>query len=394
MSNNLYQAAQQWAHRPDDERFASLSEMYAAARGYATTAIEAQVPFDTLRVIHDDLSDNLMIVGRKGTPATLTNYAFGQVAKQVGAPGAYLQKLPARIAAQALSHGLTERGRERGNAASLMFHKAQDGQPMVLRSSMTERYERIWNYEVIERLLGLQAEGWQVPPGRPCHGNQAGARPATADDVLRGPSFALSIKEGDMIAPSGLYASDHDMFAFMVYNDNRIDDGSAEGLGRGVIFTNSEVGDRALTRTTFLYRMVCGNHIIWDASEVNKISIVHTGKARGKMGLLSATLTEYANEGAREIEQRIKRLRTREIAATKQEVLDSLFRLPVGAALGQRRLKEAYELTELQPMAGDGSPRTAWGMVQGLTRLSQAQTFGENRAALDRAAGKLLQIEF
>ena len=39
-----------------------------------------------------------------------------------------------------------------------------------------------------------------------------------------------TMKLGDLIAPAGIYASDHDMFAFMVNEDARIDDGSDEGI--------------------------------------------------------------------------------------------------------------------------------------------------------------------
>jgi len=388
---NLYSAANQYAQRPDDERSGSLAEMYAKARGYADTAVEAQIGFDKLRVEADTETQNLMVVGTKGIPATITNFAFGQIAKQVGAPVQYLRAQPPTLAAQNLNWSLKERGRERNSAASLMFHKNGE---MVLRSCMTERYNRIWNYELIERGMALEAQGWQVPPGRATHRGAKGARQATADDVLRGPSFELSVKEGDWIMDSGLYSSDHDCYGFQVFNDNRIEDGSAGGLGRGIIWRNSEVGDGSFWVTWFLYRMVCGNHIIWDAQDVREIRVAHTGNVRGKIANFEMIASEYAEHGANDIEARIKKSQTKQIAATKQEVLDILYKLPFGAALGQKRLKEAYELTEQRPMLGDGSPRTAWGMVQGLTRMSQAQPFGEVRHALDRAAGKLLQIDF
>ena len=51
---------------------------------------------------------------------------------------------------------------------------------------------------------------------------EKGIRIATEADVLRGAGFGLSIRVGDKIAPAGLYASDHDMFVFMVNNDKRI----------------------------------------------------------------------------------------------------------------------------------------------------------------------------
>jgi hypothetical protein len=42
----------------------------------------------------------------------------------------------------------------------------------------------------------------------------------------------------------------------------------------------------------------------------------------------------------------------------------------------------------------DGDPNTVWGMVQGVTRYSQSLPHADKRTELDRAAGKLMQIEF
>ena len=39
-------------------------------------------------------------------------------------------------------------------------------------------------------------------------------------------------------------------------------------------------------------------------------------------------------------------------------------------------------------------PRTAWGMAQGATRLSQQEINADHRVALDRAAGKVLEVAF
>jgi len=75
--------------------------------------------------------------------------------------------------------------------------------------------------------------------------------------------FQQSLKVGDKIAPAGLYGSDHDMFAFMVLENRRIEDGTEGGLSRGAFFSNSEVGGGAFRIKSFYYRHVCGNHIVW-----------------------------------------------------------------------------------------------------------------------------------
>ena len=49
----LYQASNQWATRPADERFVSLEVMHAASKAYADSAIERNVPWAGFRVEPD-----------------------------------------------------------------------------------------------------------------------------------------------------------------------------------------------------------------------------------------------------------------------------------------------------------------------------------------------------
>ena len=54
--------------------------------------------------------------------------------------------------------------------------------------------------------------------------------------------------------------------------------------------------------------------------------------------------------------------------------------------LSQKHAAEAYELAEVH----ETNPRSIWGYVQGLTRLSQRTPWQDGRFALDRAASRLL----
>lgn len=75
---------------------------------------------------------------------------------------------------------------------------------------------------------------------------------AIRDRAMPDPDFVI---QGDPTSNApDLYASNHDMFAFMVAPDRVIDDGSEEGLYRGVIVDNSEVGGGSLGLCSFLYR--------------------------------------------------------------------------------------------------------------------------------------------
>ena len=210
MSLNLFAASNQWSTRPADQRFWSLNEMFDAADAYRQLAVSKTVAMRSLRCVPHE-GGNLFLAGPAGNPASLTHWAFGQLANRVNAPAEYLRQLPAELAATNINHGLA--AADADQQASILLHRNGS---LVCRSLTSEKYSRIYNADVIERLLPLSEFGWRVPPARPAFHNQPGARPATEADLLADREFGLSVKVGDMIAPAGLYASDHDCFVFMV----------------------------------------------------------------------------------------------------------------------------------------------------------------------------------
>jgi Domain of unknown function (DUF932) len=357
----LFKANRQWSTRPADERFPSLQALYDATKAYAQQAKVKDVQFSQLRVEARD--NDVELVGKANVPAKLTHWAFGQLCARVQAPASYLRELPATLACQNLNHGLAQRVKEQTGSvvAKLMFH-SNGG--LLLRAITSDEYARIWNYEVADRLRELETQGWE---------------PAMSDIRKTGEDFPA------------LYASDHDMFAFVRNRQSVIKEaGNPSGLQRGVIVENSEVGASALKLTRFLYREMCGNHIIWGASKVLEISVRHIGSARQKWGLYAAQIRQYANEGATDTENRIAAAQHKVIGATKEEVLDSLFGKR-SLNLSRKALEASYDAVVPDQ---DGDPKTVWGMVQGITRYSQTVPFADKRTDLDEAAGKVMEFTF
>ena len=359
----LFHAHNQWATRPADERFDTLDAMYGATRAYASVAVEKAVPWDNLRVEASD--DNLALVGRTGVPAKLTHYAFGQLAARVGAPAGYLRALPPTLAAQNLNHGLKERGPQ--DNASLLFHRNGD---LLLRAATSEKYARIWNYELIERLQDMAARFALVP--------------ACATMSWTGGAIDDSHK--------ALYASDHDMFAFLMSNDRTIQDPTAQGkaLRRGVIVINSEVGAAALKFMGFMFRDVCANHIIWGAEQLAEVSVRHVGDGANRRMIDAIVQVRRYMDGAETLDAARFAETSVHIADDREKVLDRLFGI---RSLGLSRKVLAASYDAVVP-AEDGDARSVWGMAQGITRVSQATAFADERTAMDRAAGKLLDFAF
>lgn len=387
----LFRAHNQWAKRPPDERFWDVVEGQRACAAYRLHAREKLVTLQDLRV--ENVDGDLGIVGKLRVPATLTHWAFGQVSKLVEAPASYLRKLPPTLAAQNLNHGLKNIPADR--TANLLFH--QNGN-LLLRAALSESYHRIWNDEIFDRLLNLPG-GWRTPPARPAHDNDPRAREATERDVIQNQNFGgLSVNVGDRIAPAGVYVSDHDMFVFQIDDQNRIDDGSPEGLMRGFFVWNSEVGGATFGAADFLFKGVCGNHIIHGVQSMMEMKVRHVGtKASDKAWRgLEVAVRKIADSSAEDIEGKIKAARGMSLGGTKDEVID--------AVLGIATKRRIVDLTRRIIIAGVtraeertdryGDPTTLWAVVNGLTEISQDYGYADRRTDLDRAAGKLLQAAF
>jgi hypothetical protein len=227
------------------------------------------------------------------------------------------------------------------------------------------RYARVHHDELAGRVLDLMSThaAWHLP---------------------------LGYKDGEFGAkrvPSGAYLGDRDMFLFLVDGNRDLDDptdSSQSGLFRGFILRNSDVGAAALTLDVFLFRVVCGNHIIWGFQHVAGFRRRHVGASiqdawSSSLASVRATLdADSADDRAT-----LLRATTQEIASTRDGVLDAVMhRLD----LPQKHAAEAYTLAEQH----ETNPRSVWGYVQGLTRLSQRTSWQDGRFALDRAASRLL----
>ena len=99
----------EWFSRPADERYLSLSDLFASVRGRAERSRTRTVESAAIRVeANRDNADRLalMLPGSE-TPVVPTHWSFSQLSALVGAPAAYLRQLPAPLAGMNLQYGLT-----------------------------------------------------------------------------------------------------------------------------------------------------------------------------------------------------------------------------------------------------------------------------------------------
>ena len=162
-------------------------------------------------------------------------------------------------------------------------------------------------------------------------------------------------------------------------------DRSQSGLFRGFILRNSDVGAAALTLDVFLFRVVCGNHIIWGFQHVAGFRRRHVGTS-----IQDAWNSSLASVHAGPRRRPRRRSRDAPAGHDPGDRADTRrgARRGDAAARSCRRstAAEAYTLAEQH----ETNPRSVWGYVQGLTRLSQRTPWQDGRFALDRAASRLL----
>lgn len=387
----LMKAHGQWNSRPSDERFWNLDELFQAVAAHRDASVARTVDLKKLRV--EACGGQIKLIGESGAQAGLTSWAFSQLAARAKAPAAYLAGLPATLAAQNINHGLKIRGEANEDAQARLLLTSGDGVggELYARAITSEKYTRIWNAEIVSRLLGLGELGWVNPPAYVPWNRELGemrTRVATAEDA----KLSLTIQEGDTIAPAGLYASAEDMFAFLIQPEKIVQDGTEGGLMKGVMIWNSEVGKATFGISTFYFRGVCGNHIIWDAKKVFELNLRHVGAADSKaFNGIEVEMKKYADESVSDIESKIRVARTAKLrSASRTEVLDFVFgKKSIG--LSRTQAGAAYDAVVEDV---DGPAWTVWGFAQGLTRVSQAEPNADSRVALDRAAGKILEIVF
>jgi len=261
----LERASHEWSTRPADQRFSSLIDIHSRAVSDMQSALEANVNDADMHVIERD--GDIMLNGRTGQAAKLTNWSFGQVCREAQAPAGYLADLPAPLAVECLNHGFAANPSD--SQSKLLLTK---GSPLTLRALSSPKYSRIWNADVTKRLLALEQ-------GQGTDGTRWQPAPAAFD------------------GSRGLYLGDRDMFVFLVDNGRRIFETlPGGGLSRGFFCWNSEVGAASFGVMSFLYEYVCGNHRVWGAQDVTEFRIRHIVNADEKgFAQFTAMLTKYAN---------------------------------------------------------------------------------------------------
>lgn len=363
----------EWFSRPDDERYLSLSELYASVKGRADRSRTRTLESAAIRVeAHRDDPENLaLILPDTEAPVAPTHWSFGQLASLVSAPAAYLRQLPAPLAGINLQYGLTSH-----RAEQIKTLETEDGRT-ELRAVTGPDYGRINDHELVAAVRKVAGNGtgdtrWKVP--------------GTLDWSSGVYNPMVDITKDT----TTLYASDRDVFLFLVDDMNPIEagklpDGSPDLYFRGFYCWNSEVGAKTLGIASFYLRAVCQNRNLWGVEDFQEISIRHSKYAANRFAHEAApALTRFADSSPRPFVEGIRAARERVVARSDDDRTDFLRKRGFSKA-ETARIVETVLAEEGRP------PESVFDFVQGITAVARSKPQQDARLEMEGKAKKLLE---
>jgi hypothetical protein len=362
----------EWFSRPDDERYLSLGELYGAVRGRADRATARTVETKAIRVeaARDDAERLSLVVPGREDPMAPTHWSFGQMCSLVGAPSGYLRQLPAPLAGINMQHGLLSH-----RAELVKTLEAEDGR-VELRAVTGPDYGRIWDHELVGAVMKIAGQGtgdtrWKVP--------------GLLDwSTMTHNPFVEVTKN-----TTTLYASDRDVFLFLVDDAHpieagRLPNGDPDLYFRGFYCWNSEVGSKTLGMASFYLRAVCMNRNIWGAEGFEEICIRHS-KFAGHRFAHQATpaLERFATSSPPPFVAGIRAARVQIVAADDGEREGFLRKRGFSKAETEKVIATVLD-EEGHP------PSSIFDFVQGITAVARDRPHQDARLELEGKAAKLL----
>lgn len=362
----------EWFSRPDDERYLSLGALYQSVRARAESATARTVETSAIRVEArtNDISRMALALPGRAEPVLPTHWSFGQLASLVGAPSGYLRDLPAPLAAINLQHGLATH-----RAELVKTLETEDGRT-ELRAVTGPDYGRIWDHELVGAVMKIAGDGvgdtrWKVPGM------------LDWSTMVHNPHVEVT-KE-----TTTLYASDRDVFLFLVDDTHPIEagklpNGDPDLYFRGFYCWNSEVGAKTLGMASFFLRAVCMNRNIWGAEGFEEISIRHSKFAANRFAHEAApALRQFADSSPSPFIQGVRQARERIVARTDED--RETFLRKRGFSKGETARIIATVLGE------EGHPpASVYDFVQGITALARTRPHQDARLELEGRAARLL----
>ncbi len=363
----------QWISRPADQKFTSLDALRRSVDARRERAVEDCVDIRKVEFLAPEpkvLEDtHRMAVGLpNGETVAPSHWSFGQLAALAKAPAGYLRTLPSQIAADALTYGM----RYNRTSDEAKFYSMDKS----LMAATGPEYGRIFDAEVVEAVQqvagnGLGDERWKVPGVLDWRtGRYDPDHPVTTDTTT-------------------LFASDRDVFMFLVDDKNPIEvgklpSGDPDLMFRGFYITNSEVGRSSLRLAAFYLRAVCANRILWGVEGFEELTMRHSKLAPARfVEQARPALASFAEGSVKRLQDGVEKAKSAKVASDNDDLMEFLG----GRGFSRKRATEIMETVERE----EGRPaRTVWDVAQGITAVARSIPYADERTEFEREAQRLL----
>lgn len=260
MTTNLTVLSRSLTTRPADEHFATFADLRTAAATDDRNARVCTVASDSLEVVAD--ADQLMLVSKKsGRGYPMTYHSSRRVAQLAGANADFVfGRLTPRVAAIALTDSLSRTSEDVQLHLGTVTRSSDLGHDgPVVRGITGTTYARVSDNAILH-----EVNEWLLPSGF------VPALPTMNTDAQRNNIMGNN-------KPALFRGLSSSLFFFMAEGRG------GEGAGgrpchRGVLTSNSEVGQGSVKVTRFIFDALCANFIVWGARELQTTRRIHRGE--------------------------------------------------------------------------------------------------------------------
>ena len=365
----------EWFRRPADQRFLSLADLEASVQARAAASAQKVIDLDTINIRAENNDLETLRVGftAEGKENVLlpTHHSFSQLCGLTSTPAGFMRELPAPLVAINLGYRIKTARQENVK----LYYGKEDSR---LYAATGADYGRIFDHEIVSAVRKIAGNGtgdtnWKIP------------------GMLDWSTSMYNPFVDPTVDTTTLYASDRDVFIFLVDDTHPIEigklkNGDPDYVFRGFYISNSEMGGKTLKFRGFLLRGVCQNRNLWGV-EADSLAIRHTKLAPQRFAReMEPHLIEYANASPAPIVASIQAAKEAVVAHNDEEREAFLKKHEIAKS---RSAVDAI-LTAVLNEEGKAA-ESVWDFVNGITAVARGIKNQDARVELELKAGALMK---
>lgn len=345
-----------WLHREADKTFTSFDDMLPHLATRKSLSTSTTVKNREIKLVapenpqtREELNQLAVSIG-DSDPLGLTHWSFSQLCGLAKAPAGFMRALPSQLVKDNLEY---------------MLHHSRDVETVMPYHDETRfkaftgpSYGRVDDYEIALAVSNLIAGDGRWEP---------------ADQHM------------------GFRSTDRSLNLFLIDKKNPIVVGKTKEfdddiLYRGLRISNSETGAGSLSVEAFIFRSYCLNGMIFGLKDAQKVSIRHSKNAPYRWAEeLRPAIESYASQDNSTLVEKVKAAKENTIGDNDDQVIGWLKNRGFNAA-HQKTIMSRCEVEEGR------KARTIWDVTQGITAAARDIEHVDDRAAMERAGGKVFDL--